>query len=67
MKYLLGLLLLLNTCFAQELKVLTDKEITVGAKRIDKFLPLLQNKNVAVVANITSKVANKHTFGSNQR
>lgn len=60
MKYLLGLLLLLNTCFAQELKVLTDKEITVGAKRIDKFLPLLQNKNVAIVANITSKINNTH-------
>ncbi|HEY1039814.1 MAG TPA: DUF1343 domain-containing protein, partial [Bacteroidia bacterium] len=45
---------------AQDVKMLTDAEIITGAKRIEKYLPLLQGKNVAVVANITSQINNTH-------
>lgn len=45
---------------AQDVKVLTDKEIVVGAKRMDKYLPLLQGKNVAVIANVTSQINSTH-------
>ena len=36
------------------------KEITVGAKRIHTYLPLLQNKSVAIVGNQTSMVGDVH-------
>ncbi|MCD6065901.1 MAG: hypothetical protein K0S33_727 [Bacteroidetes bacterium] len=54
------LLIGLISASAQDLKVFTDKEIAIGAKRIDKYLPLLQGKNVALVANITSMINNTH-------
>jgi uncharacterized protein YbbC (DUF1343 family) len=54
------LLIGLISASAQDLKVFTDKEIATGAKRIDKYLPLLQGKNVALVANITSMINNTH-------
>lgn len=38
----------------------TDKEITVGAKRFDVYLPWVNGKNVAVVANHTSMVGKTH-------
>jgi uncharacterized protein YbbC (DUF1343 family) len=38
----------------------SDKEITVGAKRFDVYLPWVNGKNVAVVANHTSMVGKTH-------
>ncbi len=45
---------------AQDVKTLTDNEIVVGAKRMDKYLHLLQGKNVAVIANVTSQINSTH-------
>lgn len=41
-----------------------EKEITVGAARTGKYLPLLKNKTVAVVANQTSLVGKTHLVDS---
>jgi len=41
-------------------KVITSADINVGAQRTDIYYPLLKGKNVAVVANQTSMVGNKH-------
>lgn len=43
--------------FSQEF---TKKEIIVGAERINEYLKLIQEKNIAVVANQTSMVGNTH-------
>ena len=39
---------------AQELKLLDAKDAVTGAMRTEKFLPMLENKRVGVVANQTS-------------
>jgi uncharacterized protein YbbC (DUF1343 family) len=46
--------------FAQELVILTDNEITTGAKQTDNYVPLLLGKNVGVIANPTSVIGKKH-------
>lgn len=58
------LLCVLNS-FGQQLErvnytVKTDKEIKTGAAQTEKYLSLLQNKNVAIVANQTSIIGKKH-------
>lgn len=45
---------------SQELVTLTDKEITTGAKQIDKYISLLKEKKVGIIANPTSMVGNTH-------
>lgn len=42
----------------------TDKEIKVGAEQLEKYLPLIQDKTVAVVANQTSRIKNTHLVDS---
>lgn len=41
------------------LKVLTENDVIVGARQFDKYLPLLRNKKVAIVTNVTGMVGNK--------
>jgi uncharacterized protein YbbC (DUF1343 family) len=41
------------------LKVLTSNDVIVGAQQFEAYLPLLRNKKVAVVTNITGMVGNK--------
>ena len=43
---------------------LTAQEIIVGAERIDVYLPLIKNKNIAVVANQSSMIKSKHLIDS---
>ncbi len=43
-----------------ELVLIEYSEIKSGADRIESYLPLLQNKNIAVVANQSSLVGNTH-------
>lgn len=43
-----------------DLKIKTEKDLLVGAQRIDLYLPLLKNKNVAIAGNHTSMVGHKH-------
>lgn len=53
------------TSCAQQLErvnysVKTDKEIKTGASQTDKYISLLKNKNVGIVANQTSVIGKKH-------
>lgn len=62
-KYILFFLLSPVICFSQEIvkltnEVVTSKDITVGAERMDQYLPLIKGKNIAIVANHTSFVKN---------
>jgi uncharacterized protein YbbC (DUF1343 family) len=43
-----------------EPSVETDKEVAVGAQRIDAYLPLLSGKRVAVITNQTGMVGQRH-------
>lgn len=55
--------LLTITCSAQpyyQTKVLYEKDIKTGASQIDKYLPLLKGKRVAVIANVTSLINGTH-------
>jgi len=45
---------------AQEVVLLTDNEITTGARQTEKYVPLLLGKNVGVIANPTSLIDKKH-------
>ena len=42
----------------------TNKPLEIGANQLDKYLPLLANKNVAVVANQTSLINTTHLVDS---
>ncbi|REJ82517.1 MAG: DUF1343 domain-containing protein [Bacteroidetes bacterium] len=53
------------SCHSQQnenlrLQIKTQLEIRTGAERTDKYLPLLKGKNVAIVANQTSVIGEKH-------
>jgi uncharacterized protein YbbC (DUF1343 family) len=62
--------LLLTTCYLffatgiaqpyQETKVLYEKDIQTGAAQINKYLPLLAGKRVAIIANPTSLINKTH-------
>lgn len=52
--------LLIFSCSAQEIKILKSDEVGCGAQQILKYLPLLTNKNVAVIANPTSRIGSTH-------
>lgn len=45
-------------------EVPVEKEIIVGAEQVSKYLPLIKNKTVAVVANQTSLIKNTHLVDS---
>src|ERR1700739_1221950 len=54
---------ILITGFAQpyyQTKVLYEKDIQTGASQIDKYLPLLKGKRVAIIANATSLINKTH-------
>ncbi len=61
---LLQLLILfsINSFSVNEIKnkVKTDKDITVGAKRIDEYINLIKNKRVAIIANHTTTINDVH-------
>ena len=44
----------------QETRVLYEKDIQTGASQIDKYLPLLTGKRVAIIANPTSLINKTH-------
>jgi uncharacterized protein YbbC (DUF1343 family) len=44
----------------QETRVLYEKDIKTGASQIDKYLPLLTGKRVAIIANVTSLIDKTH-------
>ena len=49
------------SCSAQKkVVVTTDQKIIPAAERLDKYLPLLKGKNIAVFANQTSMVGKTH-------
>ena len=49
---------------AQEIRVLKSEEIGTGSQQILKYLPLIKDKNVAVVANQTSLIGKTHLVDS---
>lgn len=58
-KYLIiAFVFILTHYHAQPLKVLSSSDIETGAQQFDKYLPLLKNKKVAIVTNITGMVGN---------
>src|SRR5687768_4042926 len=50
-----------NLLQAQEMD---DANIKTGAEQTEKYIPLLNGKNVAIVANQTSVIGNKHLVDS---
>ena len=55
--------LLHTVCIAQPyqaMRVLYEKDIQTGASQIDKYLPLLKGKRVAIIANPTSLINKTH-------
>lgn len=61
------LLILISTklTFAQEKgRVLYDRDVLMGAEQTQVYLPLLEGKNVAVVANQTSMIDDTHLVDS---
>lgn len=49
---------------AQELTEQTTTRVITGAERTSEYLPLLQNKRVAVASNATSRIGEKHLIDS---
>jgi uncharacterized protein YbbC (DUF1343 family) len=58
--FLFTLLLLLNTCKGQNATFVARESIVFGDQRMDRYLPLLENKNIALLSNHTSIIKNKH-------
>lgn len=58
MKYLFAIIFSISICsvFSQTI----EGEVKVGAEQIDRYLPNIQDKNIAIVANHTSLVGNRH-------
>lgn len=61
------LLIIINFVYPQQkestqsrLREKTDKHIVVGAARIKRYLPMLENKKVGIIANHSSKIGNTH-------
>jgi uncharacterized protein YbbC (DUF1343 family) len=53
------LVIILTSCFSQ-----TSNEIKTGDERTEEYLPLIKNKNIAIVANHTSLIKNTHLVDS---
>jgi len=71
MKFIFKLLILINLQFIFSLflslqitSVKAQTRIIFGNEQTDKYLPLLKNKNVGIVANHTSVINNKHIVDS---
>ena len=63
-KYLLFLaILLLNSCFVQSVEK-EKVQIRTGAQQTEKYIPLLLNKNIAVVANHSTIINGSHLVDS---
>ena len=61
------ILLIAGNSYAQvskEIKETYNKKIMVGAEKTDRYLSLLKNKNIAVVANHTSRIGKTHLVDS---
>ena len=60
--------LLLQTTYPQKIhfvfKDITAKELRMGADRTELYLPFIKNKNVALCANHTATLGNKHLVDS---
>ena len=57
------LFFILNFSFSQvipEARMLSEKDVLVGAARFQEYIPKLAGKRVGVIANLTSKVGNSH-------
>ncbi len=56
----------LVTLNAQELEMLGDQQTSIitGAERTDKYLPLLKGKRVAMMANLTTVIGERHLVDS---
>lgn len=52
------------SCQAQELRLIPKEQYVSGAMSIEKYLPLLEGKNVGVVANQTSIIVDTHLVDS---
>ena len=66
---ILGIVFLINTGNAQsEKEVISDNifsdSVLVGAERIEEYLPLIKNKNIAIVANQTTRIGDSHLVDS---
>ena len=59
MKYIVLLVLFFNSCCGQSSEN-ENLEIKTGAEQIEKYIPFIQNKKIAIVANHTSVVGDKH-------
>jgi hypothetical protein len=61
MRVVLFILIIISfNLYTQEIVLLTDNEITSGARQSEKYIPLLVGKNVGVIANPTSLIGKKH-------
>ncbi len=58
--FLFTLLLLFNTCQGQRATFVARETIIFGDQRMDVYLPLLENKNIALLSNHTSIIEGKH-------
>ncbi|SOE24150.1 Uncharacterized conserved protein YbbC, DUF1343 family [Spirosomataceae bacterium TFI 002] len=50
----------LSSCKTKGNEIKTTEKITVGAERLDKYLPLVKGKKIGLVVNHTSTVGNSH-------
>lgn len=59
--YLICVILCLKQyLFSQSLEIKEEKDIVKGNEQMDKYLPLIKNKRIAIVANSTSVVGHTH-------
>ncbi len=49
---------------SQDLIIITEKDVIVGAQQTEQYFPILKNVNVAVVANQTSMIGKVHLVDS---
>ncbi len=55
-------IILISSCYAQnnEFTIIHPEDIKTGAERTEMYFPLLNNKNIAIVANHTSLIGDTH-------
>jgi uncharacterized protein YbbC (DUF1343 family) len=61
-------IIITSACSQQQQKenliIIYSKDVKVGAERTEEYLPLIKNKNIAIVANHTSLIKNTHLVDS---
>ena len=62
--FLTLLIIGITSCRAQELRLIPKEQYVSGAMKTGLYLPLLEGKNVGVVANQTSLIGNTHLVDS---